>query len=248
MLAAAATYLLLLAAPGSAWAAPAKGGSTGASFSTKDGGSARSSGGSYDWPELVIAGNALSFLAPLQIGAVGYLPKARFAFQYDRQIRREHWVHIGTAFLADRGGFENFRMERCGLEDSAGNIDSGDCRKGSVLGVDLYAGYSYRFFLQKRPWLVPIVRGALGFSWFKLPRIGPDPERLQSRTKSWTLNVRPGGGIRVFLLPNLGVGGDVNIPIGFLVHTDIPDNGEEDKEGGFLLGFEILPLVLEYRF
>ncbi len=241
----AALAFVVWAVPASAWAAPA-GGS--ASFSTKDGGRSSGSGSGYNWPPLVIAGNGLSFHAPLQIGAVGYLPKARFAFQYARQIRRAHWVHLGVAFLADRGGFENFRMDNCGLEDAAGNNPLGRCGKGSVLGYDIYAGYDYKFFLQKTPWLVPIVRGSVGFSWWKLPAIrGGFEEREQGRTKSWTLNVRPGGGIRVFLLSNLGVGADVNIPIGFLVHTDEP-GGATDRSGGFLLGFEIMPLVGEFRF
>ncbi|MEM6995106.1 MAG: hypothetical protein AAF721_31625 [Myxococcota bacterium] len=219
-----------------------------ASVSTDRGARSSGSGGGYAWPPLVIAGNGISFHAPLQIGAVGYLPKARFAFQYDRQIRRAHWAYLGVAFLADRGGFENFRMDSCGLEDGAGNNPLGRCGKGSVLGYDIYAGYAYKFFLQKKPWLVPIVRGSIGFSWWKLPAIrGGFEEREQGRTKSWTLNVRPGGGIRIFLLSNLGVGADVNIPIGFLVHTDEP-GGATDRSGGFLLGFEIMPLVGEFRF
>ena len=244
------TIALALAAVGvssRAEAAPEKKGASG-SFSTKDGGSARSSGGGIDWPELVVGGNAVTFQAPFQIGAAGYLPKARFAFSYERQIRREHWVHVGAAFIADRGDFENFRMKSCGLEQADGSVRPGACVPGSVLGVDLFAGYTYKFFLQDRPWLVPFVRGTIGWSWFKLPSIGPDSSRLQSRTKSWTLNLRPGGGIRFFPWSFLGFGSDINIPIGFLVHTDIPDGGAEDKQGGFLLGFEILPLCAEYRF
>ncbi|MBL4686494.1 MAG: hypothetical protein JKY37_18000 [Nannocystaceae bacterium] len=242
---AAALALVMWAIPTLANAAPA---SANASLSTSKGASGSGRGGGYNWPPLVVAGNGISVHAPLQIGAVGYLPKARFAFQYDRQIRRSHWVHVGVAFLADRASFKNFRMDNCGLEDGAGNNPIGRCGKGSVLGYDLYAGYSYKFFLQKTPWLVPIVRGSLGFSSWKLPAIrGGFTERAQGRTKSWTLNVRPGGGIRVFLRSNLGVGADVNIPIGFLVHTDEP-GGATNRSGGFLLGFEILPLVGEFRF
>lgn len=242
--AAAVLALFAWAVPSSAMAAPVK---AGGSLSTDKGASSSRSGGKYAWPPLVIAGNGISFLAPLQIGAVGYLPKARFAFQYDRQIRRAHWLHVGAAFVADRGSHKNFRM-KCGLEDAAGNPPLDKCGKGSVLGYDLYAGYSHKFFLQNKPWLVPIVRGSVGFSWWKLPAIkgGPDT-REQARTNSWTLNLRPGGGIRVFPVSNLGVGADVNIPIGFLVHTDEPATGK-DRSGGFLLGFEILPLVGEFRF
>lgn len=236
-----------LALPSAVLAAPA-GKSGGASFSTDKGGSASGIGGKHKWPELVFGGNALAVQMPLQIGAVGYLPRARFAFQYERQIRREHWVHLGVAFLADRGSFDNFRMDSCGLEDASGINTPGRCGRGSVLGYDIYGGYAYKFYLKDRPWLVPIVRGSVGFSWWKLPAIrGGFEEREQGRTKSWTLNVRPGGGLRIFLTNNLGVGADVNVPIGFLVHTDEP-GGAVERSGGFLIGFEILPLVGEFRF
>jgi hypothetical protein len=229
--------------------APESGSSGSASFSTKNGGSAKGNGKKFEWPELVVSGNAISFLAPLQIGIAGYLPKARFAFQYDRQIRKSHWIHVGAAFVADRGGFENFRMDSCGLENAAGANPSGACDKGGVFGFDLYAGYDYKFYLEKHPYVVPIVRGSVGFSYFALPKVGGgDADREQSRTHSWTLNIRPGGGVRVFPWSQLGFGADVNLPLGFLVHTDLPIAGSEDKQGGFLFGVEILPLVVEYRF
>jgi hypothetical protein len=226
------------------WTAPAHAAPAGgsASFSTKDG--AKSSGSGFEWPELVVAGNAISFIAPFQIGAVGYLPKARFGFQYDRQVRRAHWVHFGAALLADRAGFKNFRMDACGLE-----TQSAACDKGGVVGFDLYAGYAYKFYLPKKPYIVPIVRGSVGFSWWALPKVGNgDADREQTRTKSWTLNVRPGAGVRIFLLQELALGADINIPLGFLVHTNVPLAGDRDRSGGFLLGFEILPVVVEYRF
>jgi len=224
------------AAPNVASAAPNK-----VSFTAdKDGVSGE---GNYNWPEVVVGGNGLTLHTPLQIGAAGYLPRARFALQYARQIRRSHWAHFGIGFLADRGSFDNFRMDDCGLPD-----ETGRCGRGSVIGYDIYGGYAYKFFLQKRPWLVPIVRGSLGFSWWKHAPVGGDAaDREQGRTKSWTLNVRPGGGIRIFPKSNLGVGSDLNIPIGFLVHTDEPDGGT-DRSGGFLFGFEIMPLVGEFRF
>mgnify|MGYP001248210526 CR=1 FL=1 len=224
--------------------APESGGSASASFSTDKGGSSKSSGGKFDWPELVVGGNAISFQGPLQIGIAGYLPKARFAFQYDRQIRRSHWIHVGAAFLADRGNWDNFRMDSCGLE-----MGTGTCDKGGVFGFDLYAGYAYKFYLEKHPYVVPIVRGTIGFSYFGLPKVGGgDSDREQSRTHSWTLNIRPGGGVRVFPWSQLGFGADINLPLGFLVHTDVPLAGDEDKQGQFLFGIEILPLIVEYRF
>src|SRR5687768_4637413 len=71
------SFLCFVALPASAHAGPSASGS----ISTK-GARGSSSGGGYDWPDLVYGGNAISFLAPFQIGAVGYLPKGRFAFQY----------------------------------------------------------------------------------------------------------------------------------------------------------------------
>lgn len=236
-----ATLLIcLLAAPSLAGAAPSASGS----ISTDRGAKGSSSRGSYDWPELVYGGNAISAQLPLQFGILGYLPKARFAFQYDRQIRRSHWAHVGAALMFDRGDWKNFRMDACGLSAS-----SGVCNKGGVVGVDLFAGYTYKFFLQERPWLVPFLRGSIGWSYFALPKVGGgDGNRQQTRTRSWTLNLRPGGGVRVFLFAEFGVGADINLPIGFLVHRDVPEGGSADNSGEFLLGIEVLPLVAEYRF
>ncbi len=234
----------LAAAPRDAHAGPSASGQV----STGSGASGSSSGGRYDWPDLVVGGNGLSFIAPFQIGAVGYLPKGRFTFQYDRQISAtlaRHWIHAGVGLLFDRGDFNNFRMDSCGLDDGRDGV----CGKGGVVGYDLYAGYTHRFFINKRPYIVPHLKGSLGFAWWAYPRVGGGrEERQQIRTKSWTLNLRPGGGLRVFLLDQLGVGVDVNIPFGFLIHTDIPDGASSaDKNAGFLLGFETM-LAGEFRF
>ena len=69
-----------------------------------------------------------------------------------------------------------------------------------------------------------------------------------SIARTSALSLRPGGGLRVFLLDQLGIGFDVGIPIGLLVHTNIPQGGSKDRQGRFLLGFELHPLVIEYRF
>ncbi len=235
--------LLALAAwPCAAEAAP----SASASFDTKNGAKGSSSGGKYAWPELVVGGNAISFIAPFQIGAVGYLPKGRFSFQYDRQLSpnlAKHWIHLGASLLFDRGDWKNFRLPSCDT------TQDGTCEKGGVVGWDVYAGYTYRFFVKKKPWLVPHLKGSLGFAWWSLPKVGGGrEERLQERLTSWTLNLRPGAGLRLFPLDQLGVGMDVNIPIGFLVHKNAIPVGGEERNGGFLLGFEIFPLTLEYRF
>ncbi|MEM9455653.1 MAG: hypothetical protein AAGF11_15835 [Myxococcota bacterium] len=236
-----ALLLTVVAWPQDAAAGPAAGGS----ISTSKGVSGNSRGGNNDWPEVVVGGNDLSFIAPFQIGAVGYLPKGRFTFQYDRQLSAalsRHWIHIGASILFDRGGWENFRLDSC-------TADDGNCENGGVVGYDVFAGYTHRFFLDKRPWFVPHLKGSVGFAWWALPRVGGGrEERQQSRLKSWTLNLRPGGGFRLFLLEQLGLGMDVNIPIGFLVHTDALPLGGEERSGGFLLGFEIMPLLVEFRF
>lgn len=236
--------------PGRAEAAPA-GGSASGGFNTSKGPSGSSKGrrSGYDWPELVVGGNAVSFLAPVQFGIVGYLPKGRFGFQYDRQIRKGHWVNVGIGLLFDHAGYKNFDRRgykkdgsaACGLETHPGL-----CKKGGVVGVDVWLGYTYRFFLQERPWLVPYLRASIGYSYFALPKVGG--ERQQERIHSQALSLRPGGGLRIFLLDQLGIGFDVGLPIGFLVHAVRPDGGGKDKDGAFLLGIEVLPLVVEYRF
>jgi hypothetical protein len=54
--------------------------------------------------------------------------------------------------------------------------------------------------------------------------------------------------VRLFLMQDLAVGADINLPLGFLVHTDVPVGGDKDRSAAFLLGIEILPLIVEYRF
>ncbi|MBC8068426.1 MAG: hypothetical protein IAG13_08840 [Deltaproteobacteria bacterium] len=242
VLASVVLAVAIAGAPTTAEAAPA-GGSASGGFSTGKGanGSSQRNGSGYDWPEVVVAGNAVSFLAPLQFGIVGYLPKARLGFQYDRQIHKGHWIQAGIAVLFDRAGYENFRMDSCGLENY-----SGLCKKGGVVGVDAYLGYTYRFFLRERPWLVPYVRANIGYSYFALPKVGGTRE--QERIHSQSLSLRPGGGLRFFLLDQLGIGFEIGVPVGFLVHAVRPDGGGKDRDGAFLLGVEVLPLVVEYRF
>lgn len=198
----------------------------------------------FELPKMVVGGNAVSGLFPLQFGLVGYLPKGRLGFQYDRQLLRPHWIQVGAAVIFDRGNFNNFRMDDCGLE----SIPQA-CGKGGVAGFDVYAGYSYKFYVPAHPYIVPIVRANVGFSFFALPQLGGgDSNREQSRVHSWTLNIRPGGGVRIFLLRDLALGVDLNVPIGFLIHTEIPLNGARRRDPAFLLGLEVLPLLIEYRF
>jgi hypothetical protein len=236
--------LALVFLPLEAHAGPS-GGSGSASFSTSKGGKSSGSGSGYDWPEVVVGGNAISFQAPLQFGIINYLPKARFAFQYDRQLRKGHWVHVGLAILADRGGWKNFRMDSCGF----GPTQTGTCGKGGVVGFDIYAGYSYKWYLRDRPWLVPIARASIGYSFFALPNVGGgDSNREQIRTHTTAITLKPGGGFRIFLLDTLSVGSDINIPLGALVFRERESGGPRERRPGFLLGIEVLPVVVEYRF
>jgi hypothetical protein len=239
----AIAFAAVASAAGVAHAGPA-GGSASGQVGTS-GASGSSSGGGYEWPEVVVSGNAIQFLAPLQFGIVQYLPKARFAFQYDRQLLRPHWIHIGVALLADRGDWDNFRMDDCGLEGQ-----SAACDKGGVVGFDIYAGYAYKFFVRKKPWIVPYVRGSIGYTFFALPKVGGgDGNREQTRTRSQGLSIRPGGGFRIFPLDVLGIGMDVSLPIGFLVHRSLEDGADDHtRDTKFLLGIEVHPISVEYRF
>lgn len=240
--------LTLVARPGDAVAGPAASGQV----STSGGNNVNTSAPRVQWPERVIGGNAVSFIAPFQVGAVGFLPKGRFSLQYDRQLSAalaRHWIHVGASFLFDYGDWDNFRLDDC--TPLPANDGDGSCGRGGVVGYDIYAGYAHRFFIKKYPFLVPHLKGSVGFAWWALPDVGGGAGgRYQSRYKSWTLNLRPGGGLRIFIADQIGLGMDVNIPIGFLVHTDVSSDGlqTESRSGGFLLGFEIMPLLLEFRF
>jgi hypothetical protein len=195
----------------------------------------------FQWPERIVAGNAITALLPVQIGFTAYLPRVRLGFQYERQLVKSHWVYVGVAGLFDRADWQNFRLGDCGL----GNA-SGVCNRGTVAGFDVYAGYAHKWYLRERPWLVPIARGALGGGWWKYPDIGGS--RQQARESSWTLNVRGGGGVRIFPIANLGLGVDVNFVLGLTRSTDAPLAQPRTKSSSFLLGMELLPLVVEYRF
>jgi hypothetical protein len=152
---------------------------------------------------------------------------------------------VGVALIADRGDWENFRMDTCGFPDTAGL-----CDKGGVVGFDIYAGYTHKFFIRKKPFVVPYIRGSVGYTFFALPKVGGgDGNREQTRVRSQGLSVRPGGGFRIFLLDVLGIGMDVSLPIGFLVHRNREDAAEDyNRDTTFLLGIEVHPLVVEYRF
>jgi hypothetical protein len=240
MAAALAVGLVVTLAPGLAAAAPGatasgKFGTQGASGST----SAKKKG--FKLPTRVAQGNAVSVLMPVQVGFAGYMPRVRIAVQYDRQIVKAHWVYVGIAALLDRGDYNNFRLPNCGLGDSAGS-----CNKGTVAGFDIYAGYAHKWYLEEYPYLVPIVRGAIGGGWWKYPDVGGS--RQQSRDSSGTFSVRPGAGLRFFPIVDLGIGLDVNFAIGFTRSKDWPLAQPIEKNTGFLFGMEILPLIVEYRF
>lgn len=240
LIAALSLGLVVTLAPDLAAAAPGvsaqgKFGTQGASGST----SAKKKG--FKLPTRVAQGNAVSLLMPVQVGFAGYMPRVRIAVQYDRQIVKAHWAYVGVAALLDRGDYDNFRLPNCGLGDSAGS-----CNKGTVAGFDIYAGYAHKWYLEDHPYLVPIVRGAIGGGWWKYPDIGGS--RQQSRDSSWTLSVRPGAGLRFFPILDLGIGLDVNFALGFTRSKDWPLAQPIEKNSSFLFGMEILPLIIEYRF
>ena len=196
----------------------------------------------YKLPERVAQGNAISLLLPVQVGLAGYLPRLRLGFQYDRQIVKSHWAYIGAAALLDRGDWETFKLDKCGLGNAASS-----CNAGTVAGFDIYAGYAHKWYLKDYPYLVPIARGAIGGGWWKLPEIGSS--RQQTRDQTWTLSLRGGGGLRFFPILDLGIGVDVNFVLGFEVSKDKNLGvATTEKKTNFLLGMEILPLVVEYRF
>lgn len=236
------TLLCLLALlPRTADAAPV---TVGGQASTKDGASGSASGprrGGFELPENIIGGNAITALLPVQVGFAGYLPRVRIGLQYERQLYKAHWVYLQAASLLDRGDWHTFRLPECGLGQSIGS-----CEPGTVAGFDLTVGYAHKWFLKDNPYLVPIARvGVNGGAWW-YPNILKSRE--QSRESSWSLSVRGGGGLRVFLLRNLALGLDLNLILGFIISKDRPLARPSETNANFLIGMEILPLLVEYRF
>lgn len=214
-------------------------GSSGASGSGSSG-SRDDDGKKFRMPEMVYGGNAISFLAPLQFGIVGYEPRVRLGLQYDYQLYKGQWLYGGAAALLDNGSHRTFKTG-CGLSGQTGRCDN-----GTVAGFDVYAGYAYKFYIRDHPWLVPIARGALGFAWWRYPDLGGS--RQQARVRTFAFSLRPGGGVRFFMLADLAIGIDLNFHVGVYGHKD-QDIGEDAKGSAqFNLGIEVLPLILEYRF
>jgi len=193
-------------------------------------------------PEVVFSGNAISLLMPMQFAFIGYQPRVRIGLQYDRQIRARHWVYVQGAALLDRADHTVFDTNGCGF----GVAVVGRCGSGTVAGFDVTAGYTYKFNLKKLPWIVPLVRGGLGFGWWRYADIGGD--RQQARERTFAIGLRPGGGVRFFLLKDLGLGLDLNLNFGVMNSREDPIAGISRSVNQFLLGIEILPLVLEHRF
>ncbi len=227
--------------PRAASAAPV---SIGGQASTKDGARGGASGPKrkpFELPTHLIGGNSVTLLMPVQVGFAGYLPRVRIGVQYERQLYKAHWAYVQAAALLDRAGWQNFRLPDCGLGQSVGA-----CNPGTVAGFDLTAGYAHKWYLEDYPYLVPIARvGLNGGAWW-YPYL--TESRQQSRINTWSLSVRGGGGVRLFLLRDLAIGLDVNLAIGALISRDKPLSKEASTTGNFLFGMEILPLLVEYRF
>ena len=137
--------------------------------------------------------------------------------------------------MADRGCFDLVAVRR-GCSD-----------RGTVAGFDAWLGYTYKWYLKDHPYFVPYARAGLGGGFWKYPKV--NGRREQTRTSTWNLGLRGGGGARLFLLRDLAIGLDLNLHLGFAVHEERPLGASKpDRSGSFLLGLEILPLVVEYRF
>lgn len=197
----------------------------------------------FELPDFVYGGNAVSLLAPIQIGLTpnGYIPRGRIGLQYDRQLHLSHWVHVGAAAVFDRGRWSDFRMDSCGL------TQAGTCQKGTTAGMDLWVGYTYKFFVEQKPWIVPILRAGLAGGFWYYPRIGGTRE--QTRELSWMLGLQAAAGVRFFLLCELAIGIDVEFRPGLVVHRErLAGAAESDNDPAFILPLQILPLLVEWRF
>jgi hypothetical protein len=197
----------------------------------------------FQLPDFVYGGNAISILAPIQIGLTpnGYIPRGRIGLQYDRQLHRAHWLHIGVAALFDRGNWEDFRMDSCGL------VSPGTCQAGTTAGMDISVGYTHKLFIEKKPWIVPTFRlGVVGGFW-AYPRLSGTRE--QTRELSWMLGFQASAGLRFFLLRELAIGIDVELRPGLGIHRErLPAASSPDNDPAFMLPLQILPLILEWRF
>lgn len=197
----------------------------------------------FQLPDFVYGGNAVSLLAPVQVGLTpnGYIPRGRIGLQYDRQLHRAHWLHVGVAALFDRGRWDDFRMDSCGL------TAPGTCQPGTTAGMDLWLGYTYKIYIEKQPWIVPVLRGGLAGGFWHYPRIRGTRE--QERELSWMLGLQAAAGVRFFLLRELAIGLDVELRPGFAVHQDRPAGlADPVNKAAFILPLQILPLIVEWRF
>ncbi|MFO7565304.1 MAG: hypothetical protein R6X02_21860 [Enhygromyxa sp.] len=232
---------LSLSRSGEALAAPP--GASGSASASTGGASASGRSSGFQLPDFVYGGNAVSLLAPVQVGLTprGYIPRGRIGLQYDRQLHRAHWVHLGVAALFDRGRWSDFRMDSCGL------TGVGTCEKGTTAGMDLWLGYTYKIYIEKQPWIVPILRAGLAGGFWSYPQVGGTRE--QSRELSWMLGLQAGAGVRFFLFRELAIGLDLELRPGVVVHRERPAAAPEpDNQAAFILPLQILPLIVEWRF
>jgi hypothetical protein len=198
----------------------------------------------FQLPDFVYGGNAISFLGPIQIGLTpnGYIPRGRLSLQYDRQLHRAHWVHVNVAALFDRGNWQDFRMDSCGLETQMGT-----CQAGTTAGMDVAVGYTHKLFIEKRPWIVPTFRLGLVGGFWAYPRLSGTRE--QTRELSWMLGFQASAGLRFFLLRELAIGIDVELRPGLGIHRERAEMASTtDNDPAFMLPLQILPLIIEWRF
>ncbi len=243
LIASLVVMLALLIGPTLAHAGPPSSSRSGSASTSKPNSSSSSKKKTgFQLPDFVYGGNAVSLLAPVQVGLTrsGWVPRGRIGLQYDRQLHRPHWVHVGVAAVFDRGGYKDFRIP-CGLDTLVGTCDA-----GSVAGMDVWLGYTYKLYIEKTPWLVPIFRAGLAGGFWKYPRIGASRE--QARDLSWTLGLQAGAGLRIFLLRELALGLDIEFRPSLAIHREQPAGQPRDTDPGFVLPLQILPLIVEWRF
>lgn len=218
--------------------------STGARGSGGPGGSYTTKNSGFQPPDFVYGGNAASFLAPVQFGLTpkGFVPRARLGLQYDRQLHRAHWLHVGAAALFDRGSWRHFGMDSCGLESQAGT-----CQAGTVAGMDIAAGYTHKLFVEAKPWIVPTFRVGLAGGFWYYPRISGTRE--QTRELTWILGIQASAGVRFFLLRELALGIDIELRPSLAVHRERAEGATDNENlAGFVLPLQVLPLIVEWRF
>lgn len=197
----------------------------------------------YALPSLVRGGDAFELRMPMAWGLVAYRPRVQIGLGWSHQLGaqldggargpRVHWLTFAARARLDRG------RRHVLAPDLHASVDAcdGECRGGTVAGAQLAIGYRYMPVFDKKPWLAPVVRGAItGGPWFY-----PTARTQVARTWTTQLGLEGGAGLRIFLTDRIGVGLDVDLQLDLLLHDDRLDRPQ------FGLGLGVFPLILEVR-